>query len=75
MLIITYTNLHNDEVNRTASEQDIAKMKKPPKFIPEEEFIYNITPEMLIENNEEKDVEQENEAIELLRKMYEGKHD
>lgn len=74
MLIVTYVDLHNNSVTNYGFQQEQMKNKKPLPVHYEENYIINITPEMIIEGlAKEKEQHEFTPEHEMLKALYERK--
>lgn len=72
MVIVTYVYIHNENVTEFGYQQELSKSKQPKIIHYEQQYIRNITPEMLEDYNIAKDSIFSPEQEALLA-MYERK--
>lgn len=69
MVVVTFANLHNDNLTDYAQQLEAIDNKKPKRIDYTKEYIRNVTAEDLAEPVEEEPV---NEVMEALKRQYGG---
>lgn len=71
MVIVSYVYIHNENTTEFGYQQDMAKASKPPVIHYENQYIRNITPDMLLEQEETQKESKFTPEHEALLAMYE----